>query len=330
MTEATERIPRISIPMVTFQHERFVGEAIESVLAQDCPDWEIIVGDDASTDRTIEIVQSYLPACEWQGQQRLRILPWQSKVGRRANYMRVLRACRGEYIAQLDGDDFLVSERSLSLRADFLDRRRDFALVFGAWLETDEHGRQEGPIRRMQDGRRRFSFDDFGKYCLCTSSAVMSRRGLYGEFPAWYADAPVGDWPLHVLNALHGDVGFLDEVLAIHRNRPGGVWSAESALGQLRFTLAVQAHFVRDLPPEACERMAAQIVPYNYHLGETYEGQRQYRLAYELFRWCWQHGAERVPRGQVWRRVLRCRWRMLTRGGVPPGEPSSGPPKALA
>ena len=315
MTGGDDWVPRISVPMVTFQHERFVGEAIESVLAQDCPDWEIIVGDDASSDRTIEIVQSYLPAGEWQGRQRIRILPWETKVGRRANYMRVLRACRGTYTAQLDGDDFLVTEHSLSVRADFLDRNPDFAWVFSAWLETDEHGAQEGPVRRMQDGRRRFTYADFGKYCLCTSSAVMARRGLYGEFPHWYAAAPVGDWPLHVINALHGDVGFLDEVLAIHRNRPGGVWSAESEFGQLRFTLAVQTNFVRDLPPEARERMADEIVPFNYDLGERYEAQRKFRLAHEVFRWCLRHGQGRIPRGQCWRRVLRNRLWMHTRSG---------------
>lgn len=281
-------MPEISIPMVTFRHEAWVGQAIESVLMQEEVDWEIVLGDDASDDATVGVAQSYLDRCMRKGQQRLRILPHETQLGRRHNFRRTLEACTGQFIAQLDGDDFFVSSRALSIRADFLKQNPELSAVFCAWNEIDENGRVIEE-RRMMEGKTRYMLEEFGPYCPCTSSSVMFRRGLFGEFPAWWLAAPVGDWPLHVLNLLHGEMGYINEVLAVHRTHANGVWTKKSEYQKLQVCLSLQTLFVDDLPKEAAQAMCRSILPFNERRSKECGKQELYEQARALALWCARH-----------------------------------------
>lgn len=310
MTHAPGPAPRVSVPMVTFQHERFVGEAIESVLAQDLPDWEIVVGDDASTDGTIAVVQSYLGACEWQGRQRLRILDHEHKIGPRQNYMRTLSACRGEYLSQLDGDDTFVDESKLSRQARFLDEHPDCSGVFGAWLETDLDG-ANGVLTPGfgLDGRDRFEAQHFGPYCMTTSSAVMFRRGLFGDFPDWYTEAEVGDWPLHLLNTVHGGpYAYVDQVVSTHRNHNLGVWTQRSSLDQVQSTVRTQDLFLRVLPADVGQAMIPHMLGANWARAEQHRDRGEFEAARTFLRWCLAHPTKDFRRWRVRKALLRLGW----------------------
>ena len=130
--------PAVSVAMVTFEQERFIAEAIESVLAQEFTDWEIVVGDDHSGDATVEVARFYQRAHPT----RVRILSADTHMGPRANYIRTLGACRGRYIVQLDGDDYFTSPQKLATQVEFLDTNPDCALTFHASIDVDDvmHG----------------------------------------------------------------------------------------------------------------------------------------------------------------------------------------------
>ena len=86
----------LSVVMTTFNHERYIATAIESVLRQqtDFP-IEIVIGEDCSTDRTLNIVLDY----QSQYPEAIRIVRTETNVGWRANYRRTIAAARGRYIA---------------------------------------------------------------------------------------------------------------------------------------------------------------------------------------------------------------------------------------
>jgi hypothetical protein len=67
--------------------------------------------------------------------------------------------------------------------------------------------------------------------------STVYRAGLFEKFPDWYRDMPMGDWPLHILNAEHGSYAYLEEVLATYRVHGGGVWSSTDRLGILKKTI---------------------------------------------------------------------------------------------
>ena len=100
--------------MITYQHERYIGRAIESVLQQrvDFP-YEIIIGDDFSTDGTREILRQYQQ--QYSDIIQLVLHPRRyDNVPGRINNITNLYACRGQYVAMLDGDDCWLGERQIA------------------------------------------------------------------------------------------------------------------------------------------------------------------------------------------------------------------------
>ena len=92
--------PQVTIAMVTYNSGRFVREAIQSVLAQDFDDFELLVCDDRSTDDTWEIVKGF-------DDRRIRAVRNEDNIGEYPNRNRALQLARGQYVMYLDGDDIL-------------------------------------------------------------------------------------------------------------------------------------------------------------------------------------------------------------------------------
>lgn len=301
--------PRVSVSMTAFRHARWIGRAIESVLAQDFDDWEIIVADDASDDRTVEVVRGYHDACIGPYGPRLRVLPHDAKVGQRQNYMRALRACRGDFIAQLDGDDYFVDPEKLSKQVALLDEDPSLAGVFGAWLETDQDGENGVETRGFGvEGRSRFGVVDFGALCRTTSAVVLFRRGLFGDFPEWFERADVGDWPLHVLNLLGGgEYLYVPDVLSAHRNHPAGIWTRRSDEEKARGTIRMHEMFLAELPPEVASEMLPQMLSVNLCRGRIALGEGDPSAALVYFDWCDRRRLKRPSRFKLWKLQRRAK-----------------------
>jgi glycosyltransferase EpsE len=116
--------PRVSIIMATYNCADTVAEAIESIVNQNYPHWELIICDDASTDNTVNIIQSYAKANPAQ------IILLSNECNSKLSYSlnRCLDAARGEYIARMDADD-LSSPNRIEQQADFLDRNPNIQVV---------------------------------------------------------------------------------------------------------------------------------------------------------------------------------------------------------
>lgn len=293
----------VSVAMVTFQQETFVGEALRTALEQDLQDVEVIVGDDASRDGTMEIVR------EWEARHpgRVKVLPHASKLGQRANYLRTMQACSGTYISQLDGDDFFLSASKLRRQVEFLDENDDCSGCFTASQEVDESSDAIAEIMRPPGLKARYTSEDFSPVNLANSSAVMFRRGLFGDHPAWFRSAPVADWPLHQLNLQYGDYGYIDENLAAHRRHAAGIWVGKTQLQRLRTNLGTQACFLAHLNPETIERIRPIILAYQFCEARRFEKEGELTEAREILRWLRKQSrkAHEVPTGRLWSRSLR-------------------------
>ena len=92
--------PLVSVCMTTYNHAPYLRQAVESVLSQQTSfDFELVLGEDCSTDLTAEICREY--AAKYPG--RVRLVTGARNVGWRANYRRTFDACRGKYVAYCDG-----------------------------------------------------------------------------------------------------------------------------------------------------------------------------------------------------------------------------------
>ena len=118
---------KVSVLVITYNHEKFIAQALDSVLMQETDFiYEIIVGEDCSSDQTRKIVLAY-------GEKypdKVRLLLPEQNLGMMYNFITTYRACRGQYIAILEGDDYWTSDRKLQKQVDFLDSHQDCTACF--------------------------------------------------------------------------------------------------------------------------------------------------------------------------------------------------------
>ncbi|MBV9268733.1 MAG: glycosyltransferase [Acidobacteriaceae bacterium] len=216
--------PKVSVAMITYNHERLFGQAIESVLSQERNfDLEIVIGEDCSTDRTREVVLQY----HREHPEIIRPLLPDKNLGHERNMANVLAACRGEYIALLEGDDYWTDTRKLQKQIGYLDTHPDCAICFHQVLYKWEDGSQPSRVAPLNQKPVSTLRDIVAGNIIPTCSAVF-RKTKYTEVPEWSRQVGFSDWPIHVMNARAGNIAFLPECMAVYRQHSGGVWSTQT------------------------------------------------------------------------------------------------------
>lgn len=239
--------PLVSVLMTTYNHARTIAEAVHSVAAQEVDfALELVVGEDCSSDETRAILLDL--AARYPDWLRLRLRP--TNWGRRRNWVDVLQTCQGEFVAVLEGDDYWTAPYKLQRQVDFMRANPACALCFHPVWKIDETQGGKRWEFRPNPPRPVYSLADLCRGNFIATCSVLFRNGLYAPLPDWYATIPAGDWPLHVLNARHGDIGYLNEIMGVHRIHRGGVWSARQAAQRLDDKMAV-ARTLRDFLPLA-------------------------------------------------------------------------------
>ncbi|GAA4038208.1 glycosyltransferase [Sphingomonas rosea] len=136
--------PQVSVLIIVYNRERFVGQAVRSVLGQSFGDFECVVVDDGSTDCTVEVVRAI-------NDPRLKLVVQPRNAGIPVSRNLALDEARGEYIAWLDSDDVCLPDR-LAVQRTFLERHPDIDLVGSAARTVTETGRRR-PGGRIQPER---------------------------------------------------------------------------------------------------------------------------------------------------------------------------------
>jgi glycosyltransferase involved in cell wall biosynthesis len=224
---------KVSVMMITYNHERFIAHAIESVLAQKVNfDYEIVIGEDSSTDGTRAIIMDF------QRRHPDRIVPLlrDQNIGMMRNLKATLAACRGRYVALLEGDDYWTRDDKLQRQVDFLDAHPDHAICCHRAEILNETDRGwNGVLPNRPPGS--YAIEDLVESNWLMTCSVVYRWGSIGALPGWFVEKPMGDWPLHVLVARSGKIYLMDEVMAVYRVHSGGVWSSRTPINQLRETV---------------------------------------------------------------------------------------------
>ncbi len=234
MAEAT---PIVSVLIITYNHEHFVGQALQSALDQEPSEQvEIVVGEDHSTDGTRAVLLDF----QRRYPSRIRLLLRDANVGMNRNLAMTLAACRGRYIALLEGDDYWTRPDKLKLQVEFLDRHPDFSACFHNVAVVGDTSRPDRPFLKRSPGRVVSLRDVVSRQFIPTCSTVF-RAGLTAPWPDWFFDFPMGDWPLHVMIAQRGPIGYLDLMMGAYRIHSGGVWSGSPRAQVLRKSIAAAA-----------------------------------------------------------------------------------------
>jgi glycosyltransferase involved in cell wall biosynthesis len=223
---------KLSVMMITYNHERFIAQAIESVLAQRVNfDYEIVIGEDYSTDGTRAIIMDF-HRC-YPG----RIVPLMrdQNVGAMRNLEATVAACRGQYLALLEGDDYWTSDEKLQRQVDFLDAHPSSSMCCHRVQFLDETGSAKANVFPSLPAGP-YTIEDLLKGNFVMTCSAVLRRNLVSALPPWFREMKLGDWPMFALAARHGTIELMDEVMSVYRIHQGGVWSSLSSISRSRET----------------------------------------------------------------------------------------------
>lgn len=212
------KAPKVSIVSISYNQEKYIREALESFVAQKTDfDFEVIIADDCSTDKTAEIIREFSEAHPGIFRPILR----DKNVGIQPNLIGALRAAKGEYIALCEGDDYWTDPQKLQSQVDFLENSPSYALCFHSVRVFFENSRKEEFIFPEVDDKTKFTLKELLNRNFIQTNSVMYRRQKYEKMPENILPL---DWYLHLYHAQFGKIGFIDKVMSAYRRHPGGVW----------------------------------------------------------------------------------------------------------
>ncbi len=228
---------KVSVIVATYRQEKYIAEALDSILAQKCNfEYEVLVGDDASPDGTGEIVRRYGK----EHPERIKAIVREKNVGAFKNFKDLYSRAQGEYLAFLEGDDYWLDECKLQKQVDFLDAHSDFVASFGNCIVVDENDVRNEEIEKWIPWAEDNEYYpvDFENYKMPGQTAtVMYRKSALDKLLAdvkkdWrlMPKVPVVDRFLVLGMLSKGRIGICSDVFAAYRyvlNKESGSWSSK-------------------------------------------------------------------------------------------------------
>lgn len=207
--------------MITYNHEKFIREAIDGVLMQETNfEYEFIIANDCSTDNTDIVIQGCTNKHPMKNS--IKYLNHKENKGIMLNFISALQLCNGKYIALCEGDDYWTDPSKLQKQVDFLENNSDFTICFHNAKKLIQETGDDSDVFFTNPTKDVYTIIDIIKKNFIPTLTCIYRNNLFKKLPDWYYDAFPGDWPLHILNAQFGKIKYIDEIMAVYRIHEGG------------------------------------------------------------------------------------------------------------
>lgn len=269
MEANTEKL--VSIWITAYNHENYISQALDSVLMQKTSfDYEIVVGEDCSKDRTREIVLSYqekYPA-------KIKLFLPEKNLGMKAMFEQTYKMCTGKYQAWLDGDDYWTDPFKLQKQIDLMEADKDIVMTFHRCeilnLKTGKARLLPEPTFTDEKDKIIMLEDLLTRQVPILTPSVVVRNILPKELPQWFYSLPYLDRGIYYLLLQYGKAKYISEVMAVYREHNSGAWSGLNKVGQMSQSI----HFYQILKKHLTSKTSSPLIK-----------RRLRQLAYEKFRW---------------------------------------------
>jgi glycosyltransferase involved in cell wall biosynthesis len=251
--------PLVSVLMITYNHGDYLADAIESVVQQQCDfPFELIIGEDASTDATRQVALDY----QRRYPDRVRVIHSAYNVGMNHNGARIFQRARGTFISYCEGDDFWCTRDKLARQVAMIEADEEVGIVHSDWTRAHlVNGQWVHDFKKSVHHRvaNRFLEGDlfptwhFPKI-LRTCTILLRKQTVQAELDSGLTigDYPFGDAILNVFVASRWKVAYVPEVTAVYRVSPNSALRSGAAKrmafyeGALRFDTAARRYFAND------------------------------------------------------------------------------------
>lgn len=214
--------PLVAVLMVTYNHEKFVAQAIESVMIQKTNfPYRLFIGEDCSTDRTADIC-SELKA---KYKDRIELYINRTNLGAIVNSNQIVEVCNrsgAKYMAILEGDDYWTDENKLQIQVDVMEKQDDVAICFHNCEEFYNDVSTPPYNYCPKTMNERPKLEDLLAYNFIPTSSKLVRINALKRLPDWYMKIVSNDWVLNILYAERGSIYYIDRLMSRHRLHSGG------------------------------------------------------------------------------------------------------------
>ena len=233
---------KVSVCVITYNHEKFLKNCLEGIINQIVDfDYEILIGEDKSTDSTLLIAQEFEKTYK-----RVKLVERPKNLGMIGNWLDTIQRCTGEYIALCEGDDYWIDPYKLQKQVNFLEDNKDFVLCGSRAQIMDENGNRgesegniDGEIYLNQALRK-------NQFITCT----IMFRSEFVKLPPFenYVDFFTGDWPLWCSLLSTGKGYNFDFITAQYNVHSGGATSGRSTTKMLKNKLNDRKLMMENFP----------------------------------------------------------------------------------
>lgn len=219
----------LTVICTTYNHVSYIEHALESIIRQRTNfRFTVVVGDDASTDGTTDLVRQYAEKYP----NLIQIFPRAHNLGMSGNALDLYQRVCSKYLAICEGDDYWTDEEKLQKQVDFLETHPDYAICFHpVALLNEPEGTVSGifPDPKTRFNKLSLTLDDLLKHNFIQTNSVVFRWRFDTNDPELMTiisdQMQPGDYILHLMHAEIGKIGCLNEVMAVYRLHPGGAWA---------------------------------------------------------------------------------------------------------
>lgn len=242
---------KVVIVMTTYNLEKYIGEALDSVVNQVTSfPYKILIGDDHSTDSTIDIINQYIQKYP----DLIELRTSETNRGSLVNSNRLFDNLQCDYFTFLDGDDMWIGENRLQQQADFLDAHPDYMICAGNTYYLSNND-QLSPMLGLDMTDRSYSMDDMlkGQMPFFHTSSMLVRNTIFSKgLPKCFYEAEDtfencalrGEDFRRYLHLEEGPVYVMPEFLSIYRIHEDGMWQGSSSVRR-NLETAIGANFYK-------------------------------------------------------------------------------------
>lgn len=276
----------VSVCMLAYNLDKYVEQAIESVLMQKT-DFriELVIGEDNSTDNTRQICLKYKKL--YPNLIKLNLNDF--NLGMQGNFVKTINSCAGKYIAYLEADDYWTDPYKLQKQVDFLEANPDYVICFhNSEILDDNTGKITGKCFNKQI-KDTYTHKDILYSTVMPTLTTVFRNHLITEFPEWFYHTSMTDASFFILLSKYGKSKYIDEVMATYRVHQGGDYSSKSRIVNLSRTIKPLIKLRDYINPENMHILNATICYHRFQLFKEYIKSKKFKKGRREAKICLRH-----------------------------------------
>ena len=245
----------LSVRLMTYNHAEYITQCLIGIEQQQTSfPFEVIIGDDFSTDNNLTLIQQFITSSTNKSINYILLNRKKGdeydinrqKKGRLYNFLDIIHHCKGKYIALLDGDDYWTDPLKLQKQVDFLEENEEYVACFTGCKHVDESN------KIIKESRYESYYDQTAEQLLTAEGAMITNsvmfRNVIKVFPPSFYQIPSGDTFLYHLLGFHGGGKFIPTIeYSAYRIHSGGVWSGINDLQRMKNTLCTMSAIKENL-----------------------------------------------------------------------------------